>query len=105
MGMQSVHHEANFLPMGIMLINQFLDKVCSIYLCPLRSDFGIPLASSGFKSHKNIGSAISLLLSVISQWLARLSGQRGTDFTNQLGRHFIHTHLRALRIIRLFVDI
>jgi hypothetical protein len=74
-------------------------------LSPLRSDFGIPLTSEGFKSHQNIGSAISLLFSVISQWLARLSGERGTDCTNQLGRHFIHTHLRALRIIRFFVDI
>jgi hypothetical protein len=45
MGIQIVHHEANFLHMGIMLINQFLDKVRPISLCPLRSDFGIPLTS------------------------------------------------------------
>jgi hypothetical protein len=105
MGMQIVHHEADFLHMGRMVINKFLDKVRPIHLGPRRSDFGIPLASSGCKSHKNIGSAISLLFSVISQWLARLSGERGTDFPKQLGQHCIHTHLRALRIIRFFVDI
>src|SRR2546426_826150 len=91
--------------MGIMLINKFLYKVCPIHFCPLLSDCGIPLASSWFKSHKNICGPISLILCVISQRLPRLSREWSTDFTNELGRHFIYTHLGTLRIIRFFIDI
>jgi len=105
MGMQIVHHEADVLHMGIMVIHQCLDKVRPIHLGPRRSDFGLPLTSSGCKTHTNIGRAISLRFSGISQWLARLSGERGTDCTNQLGRHCIQTPLRALRLIRFFVDL
>jgi hypothetical protein len=45
MGIQIVHYEANFLHMGIMLINKCLDKVRPIHFCPLRSDFSITLTS------------------------------------------------------------
>ena len=45
MGMQIIHHEANFFHMGIMLINKFLYKVRPINFGPLLSDFGITLAS------------------------------------------------------------
>ena len=43
MGMQIVHHQTEFLHVGRMLINKFLDKVCPINFGPLLSDFGIPL--------------------------------------------------------------
>ena len=105
MRIQIVHHEANFLHMGRMLINKFLDKVCPITLGPLRSDCGIPLPSSGVKSHKNICRPIALLLGVIPEGIARLSGERSTNFPNQLGGHFIHTHLGILRIIRFFIEV
>ena len=105
MRIQIIHHEANFLHMGIMLINKFLDKVCPIHLGPLRRDLGMPLTSSGLKSHKNVCRPIALLLGVIPQWLARFRGERNTNFPNQLGGHFIHTHLGILRIIRCFIDI
>ena len=39
-GIQIVHHEANFLYVRIMLINKFLDKVRPINFCPLLCDFG-----------------------------------------------------------------
>ena len=35
-GIQVVHHEANLLHVGIMLINQFFDKVRPIHVCSLR---------------------------------------------------------------------
>jgi hypothetical protein len=105
MGMQIVHHQTKFFPMGIRLINKCADKVCPLYLCSLLSNFGIPLASEWFKSHKNICGPLSLILSVISQRLPRLSRERSTDFTNELGRHFISTHLGTLRIIRIFINI
>ena len=68
-----------------MLINKFLDKVCPINLGPLCSDFGMTLTSSWFKSHKNVCGPISLILCIISQRLPRLSRERSTDFTNELG--------------------
>jgi hypothetical protein len=105
MRIQIIHHEANFLHMGRMLINQFLDKVCPIPLGPLRRDLGMPLTSSGLKSHKNVCRPLALLLGVIPQWLARFRGERNTNFPNQLGGHCIHTHLGILRIIRCFIDI
>ena len=43
MGIQIVHHQTEFLDVGIMLIKKFLDKVRPINFCPLLSDFGIPL--------------------------------------------------------------
>jgi hypothetical protein len=89
----------------IMLIHKFLDKVCPIHFGPLLRDFGMTLTSSWFKSHKNVCRPISLILCIISQRLPRCSRERSTDFTNQLGRHFIYTHLGTLRVIRLFRDI
>jgi len=44
-GMEIVHHQANFLHMRILLINKFLYKVRPINLGPLLSDFGMPLTS------------------------------------------------------------
>ena len=88
-----------------MLINKFLDKVRPIHFCSLLSDFRIPLTNQGFKSDKNICSSIALILCVLSQWLARFSRKRSTDFANKLGRHFIETHLGTLRVIRLFINL
>jgi len=104
-GMQMVHHEANLRPMGSMLLNKCLDKVRPITCCPLRSDFGISLTSSWLKSNKNVCRSISLILCVIPQGFSRRSGERNTDFLNQLGGHFVHTYLGTLRTIRLFIDI
>ncbi len=39
MGIQIVHHEADFLCMRLMLINQFLDKMRPINFCALLCDF------------------------------------------------------------------
>ena len=105
MGIKIIHHEADFLCMRIMLIHKFLDKVGPINFCPLLSDFGMTLTSSWFKSHKNVCGPNSLILCIISQRLPRCRWKRSTDFTNQLGRHFIHTHLRTLRIVRFFINI
>jgi len=105
MGIKIIHHETDFLYVRIMLINKFLDKVGPINFCPLLSDFGMTLTSSWFKSHKNICCPISLILGIISQRLPRDSRERSTNFANQLGRHFIYTHLGILRVIRFFIDI
>ena len=104
-GIQIVHHEANLLHVGIMLINQFFDKVRPIHFGALLSDFGLPLACSWFKSYKNVCCPIPLVLCVIPQWLPRFSWERNTHFPNQLRRHFVHTHLGTLRVIRCFIDI
>jgi hypothetical protein len=48
---------------------------------------------------------MSLILCVISSRLPRLSWERSTDFANQLGRHFIDTHVGTLSVIRCFIDI
>jgi len=105
MGMKIIHHEADFLCMRIMVINKFLDKVCPINFCPLLSDFGMTLTSSWFKSHKNVCGPIALILCSISQRLPRCRWKRSTDFTNQWGRHCIHTPLRTRRIVRFFINI
>ena len=105
MRIQIVHHQTQFFHMGIMLINTFSDKVCPVHFCALRSDCRISLASSWFKSHKNICRPISLILCVISQQLPRRSRKRSTDFTNELSRYFIYAHLGTLRIIRFFINI
>ena len=104
-GIQIIHHEANFLSMGIMLINQCVDKVRPVNFCPLISDFGIALTSEGCKGHKNVRGPISLLLGIIPEGLARLGGQRSANCTNELGGHFIHAYLRILRIIGLFIEV
>jgi hypothetical protein len=105
MGIEIVHHQTNFFHMRIMLINKFSDKIRPINLCPLCCDFRISLTYSWFKSDKDVCCSIALILWIIPQWLARESGERSTNFPNQLGRHFIHTYLRILRIIRFFIDI
>jgi hypothetical protein len=104
-GRQIVHHEAHLLPMGSMLINQFLDKVRPIHLRALLCHFGIPLTCSRFKSHKNVCRPIPLLLCVIPQRLSRLSGKRRTHFPHELGRHCVHAPLGILRVLRGFLDI
>jgi hypothetical protein len=104
-GMPIVHHQANLLHVRIILVNQGLDKMCPITFCPLLTDCGIPLPSPWLKSDKNVCRPIALILCVIPQWLAGCSGERSTDFPNQLGRHCGHTPLGTLRIIRLFRDI
>ena len=105
MGMKIIHHEADFLYVRIMLINKFLDKVGPINFCPLLSDCGMTLTNEWFKSHKNVCRPIALILCSISQRLPRCSRERSTNFANQLGRHFIYTHLGTLRVIRLFIDL
>ena len=65
-GIEIVHHQANFLHMRIMVINKFFYNVRPINLGPLCSDFGLSLTSSGFKSHKNVCRPIALLLCVIA---------------------------------------
>ncbi len=67
MGIQIIHHEADFLYVRIMLIHKLLDKVCPIHFGPLLRDFGMTLTSSWFKSHKNVCRPISLILCIISQ--------------------------------------
>src|SRR4029450_3765787 len=89
--------------MGIMLVNEYLDKVGPINLGALISYLGRALTCSWRKSEKNIGRTISLILGIIAEWFPRLGWQRSTDFANQLGRHFIHTHLRTLGIVRFFI--
>ena len=64
-GIQIVHHEANLLHVGIMLINQFFDKVRPIHFGALLSDFGLPLTCSWFKSDKNVCRPMSFILCVI----------------------------------------
>jgi hypothetical protein len=64
-GIEMVHHEAHLLHVGIMLINEFFDKVRPIYFCALLSDFGIPLTCSWFKRHKNVCRPIPLIRCVI----------------------------------------
>jgi len=66
-GIQIVHHQANLLCMGILLINKFLDKVRPINFCPLCSDLRITLTRSWCKSDKNLCSPIALLVCVIPQ--------------------------------------
>jgi hypothetical protein len=105
MGIEIVHHQTNFFHMRLMLINKFSDKIRPIHLCPLCCDLSISLTYSWCKSHKNVCGSISLILCIIPQWLARESGERSTNFPKQLGRHFIHTYVRILRIIRFFLDI
>src|SRR2546422_6464438 len=105
MGIEIIHHQTDFLYMRIMLVNEHLYKVGPVNFGTLISHLGIALTCSWFKSDKNIGSTISLILGIISEWLPRLGWQRSTDFPKQVGRHFIHTHLRILRIIRFFIDI
>jgi hypothetical protein len=63
------------------------------------------LTSSWLKSHKNGCRSMALLLCVIPQGLSRRSGERHTDFLNQLGGHCLQTYLGTLRIIRVFRDI
>ena len=105
MGIQIIKNQADFLSMGIMLINEFSHKICPVNFGTLISDFRRALAIEWFKSHKNVCSPISCILCIIPEWLSRLGWQRSTDFPNQLGRHFIHTHLRTLRIVRFFINI
>ena len=104
-GMQIVHHEANRLHVGIMLVNQFFDQVRPIHFCSLRSDFGLPLTCEWLKSDKHVCRPIPLVLCVIPSWLARLRWERRTNFPHQLSRHVVHTHLGTLRVIRCFIDI
>ena len=105
MRMEIIHHEANFLCMRIMLINKFLDTMRPINVCPLLSDFGVSLPTQWFKSEKNVRCPISFLRSVISQRFSRFSWERRTNFTDQLGRHFIYTHVGTLRVVRCFIDV
>src|SRR6266436_937675 len=99
MGIQIIKNQADFLSMGIMLINEFSHKICPVNFGTLLSGFRRALAISWFKSYENVRGPISLILCIIPERLPRLGWQRGTDFTNQLGRHCIHTHLRTLGII------
>src|SRR2546430_9767137 len=72
-GIEIGHHQADFFPMGIMLINKFADKIRPITLCPLLSDFGIPLTSSWCKSDKNVCRPLSLILGIVPKWLTGLN--------------------------------
>src|SRR5262249_40576085 len=104
-GMPIGQHEADFLDMRRMRINQFWDKVRPIHFCSLLCDFGGPLARSRCKSHDNVGRTISLIFRVISERLPRLGRQRSPDCPSQLGRHCLSAYLGTLGIIRLFRDI
>src|SRR5436309_15921382 len=100
MGIQIIKNQADFLSMGIMLINEFSHKIGPVNFGTLISDFRIALATEWFKSYENVSGPISLLRCIIPERLPRLGWQRGTDFTKQLGRHFIHTHVRTVGIRR-----
>jgi hypothetical protein len=91
--------------MAIMLVNEYVDKVGPINLGALIRYLGRAVTCSWLKSEKHIGRTIALLLGSISAWFPRLGWQRSTDFANQLGRQFIHTHLRTLGIVRFFINI
>jgi len=104
-GIQIIKHQADFLSMGIMLINEFSHKIGPVNFRTLISDFRRALTSSWFKSYENVRGPISLLRCIIPEWLPRLGWESSTDFPNHLRRHFIHTHERTLGIRRFFVNI
>jgi hypothetical protein len=104
-GMQIIEHQAYVLSMRRTLINKFSYTICPVNFGTLLSDFRRALAISWFKSHKNVGSPIALLLCILPEWLPRLGWQRSTDCTNQWGRHCIHTHLRTWGIVKFFINI
>jgi hypothetical protein len=85
MGMPMVHHQTKFAHLRIMLLNKCWDKVGPLNWGPLRSDVGVPLSRSWFKSPKNMCRPIALILGVISPRLSRLSLERSMDCTHQLG--------------------
>src|SRR5712691_2263772 len=103
--MQMIKHKTHFLRMGIMLINERLHKVGPVNFGALISHLGRALASEWFKGYENMSRSIALLFCIIPERLPRLGWERSTDFSKQLGRHFIHAHLRTLGIIRFFTDI
>jgi hypothetical protein len=72
MGIAIVHHQANLLHVGRMLINKFLDKVRPINFCPLICYCYCPSTGSRFKSHENICRAISFIFRVILERVPRL---------------------------------
>jgi hypothetical protein len=80
-----VHHKADFLRMRRMLLNQCLDKMCPINLCPRCRDFGRALTNQWFKSKKNICGPIPVILRVLSQRFPRRRRERSTDFPSELG--------------------
>jgi hypothetical protein len=99
-GMALGHHQADFLHMWSMLINQFLDTRCPIHFCPRLSAFGISLTHAWGKSDKNIGCPSAFILRVISQRLPRFSRERSTACANELGGPFSETHWGIRRVIR-----
>jgi hypothetical protein len=100
-----VQHEADVLHMRRMLINKCLYTMCPIHFWPLLSDFGVSWTNPWFKSDKTVRCPMSCIFCVIAQRLPRLSWERSTDFTSQVGRPCISTQMWALRVVRFFIDV
>jgi hypothetical protein len=97
-------HQADFLPLRSMLINQCLAKRCPIHFCPRLSAFGISLTHAWCQSDKIIGGPLAVILRVISPRLPRCSRERSTACANELGGPFSETHLGLRRVIRFVID-
>jgi len=102
-GLEIVQNSTDLLRMGIMLVNEYWDKVSPIHLGARISYLGLALTCSWLKSEQPIGRTISLLLGSISAWFPRLGWHRRTDCANQLGRHCLPTHVRTLGIVWFFI--
>jgi hypothetical protein len=105
MGRKIIHPEADLLYVRIMLSNKFLDKRGPINFCPLLRACGMTVTSSWFKSQKNVCCPLSLRRCRSAQRLPRCSWERSTNFTKQLGRQFLSTHVGRLRVLRVFIEI
>src|SRR4030066_945105 len=104
MSVQVIHHDHNFLRLGIDPIRKLLHGDGPIFARALIGHFDIPFSGQRFKKHKQICDTFPFVLVIHPLRLSRLYWERFLNICQQLFTGFIHTDLGTFRIIGLGID-
>ena len=105
MSIQVVHYQANFDGIRIALVKHLLDLLRPILPGAALSYRNMTSASQWLHFHENLCHPIPDILIVYPFWLARLAGDRFSNFADQLFTGLVHAHHWISRIIWKMADL
>src|ERR1035437_5034886 len=105
MGVEVIHHDHNFLCLGIDHIRKVLHGVRPIFSGALVGDFDKAHSHQRLKEHKQVCDPFPLGFVILSLGLTRLNRNGVSQIGQQLFTGFIHTHLRSVWIIWLGIHL
>ncbi|MPM67975.1 hypothetical protein SDC9_114901 [bioreactor metagenome] len=91
MCVEVVHYQTNDLEVGIILINEPLDLVGPVCLCPVLLCIYIPIFSQRLIEHEDAAGSIADVFRVLPQRFSAFHGNTLSFVRKQLEWFFVHT--------------